>query len=363
MNTEKHLVIAAAGTGGHVMPGLAVAAEMKARGWTVSWLGTETGMERMLVEKQGIEFDAIDFSGVRGRGALGAVKGGIKLLEAFPAARAVLKKRGAKAFFSTGGYIAVPSAVSAHRMGLPAVVMNCDAASLLSVRLVLPFVDALACGFDGEAAARGGAKAVVTGNPVRAEIAAVPAPEERFAGRGGRLRLLVFGGSLGARFLNHLLPKALALIPAESRPEVIHQCGFKAADEVAALYREAGVEASVRPFIDDMASVYAWSDLVLCRAGATSVSEICSAGVASMLVPLVVKTTSHQLQNASFMESKGAGICLKQDALTPESLAERLRSTDRMQLLAMAREARKLSHGNAAAAVADMIEAKAGSYI
>ena len=356
-------MIAAAGTGGHVMPGLAVAAEMMRRGWTVSWLGTRTGMEKLLVGKRGIEMDAIDFAGVRGHGLAGAVSGAVKLLRAFPAAREILHRRGATAFFSTGGYIAVPSAISAHRMGLPTVLMNCDAASLLSVRLALPFADALACGFGGEAAQRGGAKARVTGNPVRAEIAALPAPETRFAGRGGRLRLLVFGGSLGARFLNHLLPKALALIPEATRPEVIHQCGFKAVDEVTALYKEAGVEASVRPFIDDMAAAYAWSDLVLCRAGATSVSEICSAGVASMLVPLVVKTTSHQLQNASFMEENGAGLCLRQDSLTPEVLAEKLASADRMKLLSMASAARRLSHADAAAAVADMIEAKASAYI
>ena len=145
-------------------------------------------MERRLVGKRGIELDAIDFSGVRGHGFAGAISGGVKLLRAFPAARAILKRRGAAAFFSTGGYIAVPSAVAARSLGLPAVLMNCDAASLLSVRLALPFVDALACGFDGEAARRGGAKARVTGNPVRSEIMALPPPEARLAGRGGRLR-------------------------------------------------------------------------------------------------------------------------------------------------------------------------------
>ncbi len=359
MGSDKHLVIAAAGTGGHVMPGLAVAAEMIARGWEVSWLGTEAGMEKMLVSKKGIEFDAVDFSGVRGHGLAGAVSGAVKLAKAFPAAKAILQKRRATAFFSTGGYIAVPSAIAAHRMGIPAVVMNCDAASLLSVRLVLPFIDALACGFEGEAAERGGKKAVVTGNPVRQKITKIDPPSERFAGRGGRLRLLVFGGSLGARFLNHLLPKAISLLPSDSRPEIIHQCGFKAVDEVKALYAEAGVEAAVQPFIEDMAAAYTWSDLVLCRAGATSVSEICSAGAASLLVPLVVKTTSHQLQNALFMEQNGASRCLRQDTLTPERLSAVLASIDRAQLLSMAEAARKLSHSNAASAVADMIESRA----
>ncbi|MCG5031258.1 undecaprenyldiphospho-muramoylpentapeptide beta-N-acetylglucosaminyltransferase [Mesosutterella sp. OilRF-GAM-744-9] len=358
MTSGKHLVIAAAGTGGHVMPGLAVAAAMRARGWTVSWLGTETGMERRLVERRGIEMDAVDFSGVRGRGLAEAARGAVKLLRAFPASRDILRRRGANAFFSTGGYIAVPSAIAAHRMGIPAVVMNCDAASLLSVRMVLPFIDVLACGFDGEAARRAGARAVVTGNPVRSEIAALPPPEERLAGRGRRLRLLVFGGSLGARFLNRLLPAALALLPPEARPEVIHQCGAGAEEEVRGLYAKAGLKASIRPFIDDMAAAYAWSDLVICRAGATSVSEICSAGVAAMLVPLVVKTTSHQLQNAEYMEKNGAGICLRQNALTPQALAQRLRGADRQELLRMACAARRLSHSDAADRVADIIEAR-----
>ncbi len=358
MDAKKHLVIAAAGTGGHVMPGLAVASEMMSRGWTVSWLGTEAGMERGLVEKHGIEMDALDFSGIRGHGAAGAVSGTIKLLKAFPAARKILKERKADAFFSTGGYIAVPSATAAHRLGLPVVLMNCDAASLLSVRMVLPVTDALACGFDGEAAERGGSKARVTGNPVRREIAEVPAPEKRFFGRSGKLRLLVFGGSLGARVLNHLVPQALSLIPEAERPEVIHQCGAKAADEVAALYEKAGVAADIRPFIDNMAEVYAWADAVLCRAGATSVSEICSAGVASFLVPLVAKTTSHQLQNAQFMEKNGAAQCLMQQSLTAEKLASVISSTDRQKLLTMAQAAKRLSHGNAASEVADMIESR-----
>ena len=343
------------------MPGLAVAQEMASRGWEVSWLGTETGMEKMLVSKRGIPFDAVDFSGVRGHGAAGAASGVVKLLRAFPASKRILSDRRATAFFSTGGYVAVPSALAAKSLGIPAVVMNCDAASLLSVRLVLPFVDALACGFEGEAAERGGAKAVVTGNPVREEITAVPAPSERFAGRGGRLHLLVFGGSLGARFLNHLLPKAIALLPPESRPEIIHQCGFKAVEEVKGLYAAAGVEANVQPFIEDMARAYAWSNFVVCHAGATSVSEICSAGVAAFLVPLVVKTTSPQLRNALFLEEHGAGRCLRQDALTPEALAKELSSLDRQKLLSMAEAARRLSHTNAASAVADMIESRADS--
>ena len=171
MGSDKHLVIAAAGTGGHVMPGLAVAAEMIARGWEVSWLGTEAGMEKMLVSKKGIEFDAVDFSGVRGHGLAGAVSGAVKLAKAFPAAKAILQKRRATAFFSTGGYIAVPSAIAAHRMGIPAVVMNCDAASLLSVRLVLPFIDALACGFEGEAAERGGNACAVMNGANEAAVA------------------------------------------------------------------------------------------------------------------------------------------------------------------------------------------------
>ncbi|MBX3636245.1 MAG: UDP-N-acetylglucosamine--N-acetylmuramyl-(pentapeptide) pyrophosphoryl-undecaprenol N-acetylglucosamine transferase, partial [Rubrivivax sp.] len=198
--------------------------------------------------------------------------------------------------------------------------------------------------------------AIVTGNPVRDEIAALPPPQARFAGRGGPLRLLVVGGSLGAKVLNDTLPAALALLPAQARPQVVHQAGAASADAVRAAYAQAGVEAEVLPFVDDMAARLAACDLMVCRAGAITVSELCAAGVAAVLVPLIVSTTSHQRDNAAWMAAQGAAVHLPQAELSPAKLAELLRGLDREALLAMAGKARALAQPQAVARVADEIE-------
>ena len=232
----RTLVIAAAGTGGHVMPGLAVARVMADRGWKIVWIGTTTGMEKGLVERQGIEFHPLNFQGMRGRGITGMITGGIKMLKAIWDARKLLKKLRPTAVFSTGGYIAVPVCFAAQNLKRPIVLMNCDADLLMSTNTVLPFCDALACGFAGGARTFAGIKGHTTGNPVRAEIAALPAPAERFAGRTGPLKLFIFGGSLGAQVLNDVLPQALAMIPESERPIVLHQTGR---DRDAAVPRQA----------------------------------------------------------------------------------------------------------------------------
>lgn len=356
MQEAKHLVIAAAGTGGHVMPGLAVAAEMRARGWRVSWIGTTTGMEAGLVTKHGIDFHALDFQGVRGKGLFGAVTGGLKLLKAAWNAKTLMKRLKADAVFSTGGYIAVPVGWAAKELGRKLVLMNCDADLLMSTRAILKFADALACGFAGGARSFAGPKGHTTGNPVRAEIVALPAPEVRFADRTGPLRVFVFGGSLGAKVLNDTLPEALALLPEASRPVVLHQTGRGRDADVAAHYERLGVKATVVPFIDDMAHEYLESDLVICRAGATSVSELCAAGAAALLVPFVAKTTAHQAGNAKFMVSHDAAMLMEQSACTPASLAELLGSMTRERALEIARNARALAKPDAAREVADLIE-------
>ena len=250
----RTLVIAAAGTGGHVMPGLAVARVMADRGWKIVWIGTTTGMEKGLVERQGIEFHPLNFQGMRGRGITGMITGGIKMLKAIWDARKLLKKLRPTAVFSTGGYIAVPVCFAAQNLKRPIVLMNCDADLLMSTNTVLPFCDALACGFAGGARTFAGIKGHTTGNPVRAEIAALPAPAERFAGRTGPLKLFIFGGSLGAQVLNDVLPQALAMIPESERPIVLHQTGRDRDAAVREAYAKAGVAAEVVPFIDDMAA-------------------------------------------------------------------------------------------------------------
>lgn len=352
----KHLLVVAAGTGGHVMPGLAVADELRRRGWTVSWLGTRAGMERRMVEPRGIEFDAIDFTGLRGKGLRTMLFGGFHLLRALWQSRAVMRRRKPAMVFSTGGYVAVPAGLAAGLANAPLTVLNADAAPLLSLRMLASQAAAIFCGFDGEAAQRAGDKGLVTGNPVRADIAALTPPEQRFAGRDGPLSLLVVGGSLGSQVLNQTLPAALAAMTPAQRPRVVHQCGAAHVEATRAAYQAAGVQAEVIPFIDDMAARYEAADVVLCRAGAITVSELCVAGVPAILVPLVVKTTAHQRANAEFMASHGAALHLPQTELSAASLATTLTGLDRARLLAMARSAQAIGRPNATRTVADAIE-------
>lgn len=352
-----HLVIMAAGTGGHVTPGLAVAAEMQRRGWTVSWMGTTTGLENRLVPPSGIPMDCLSFTGLRGKGLLHAATGGLRMLKAFWDSLGVLRRRGADAVLGMGGYICFPGGLMASLLGKPLMLVNADAALLLSNKALLPVADRVAFGFEG--GSEGVRQGVVTGNPVRPAIAALPAPAQRFEGRSGRLRVLVVGGSLGARVLNDTLPAALALIPSTQRPQVVHQTGEHQAEAVRQRYADAGVgenTVTVMPFIDDMATQLAACDVVICRAGAITVSELCAAGVASVLVPLVVSTTAHQRHNAAFMARHGAAVHLEQGDLNPASLAALIGGLDRSRLQDMAQRAHALARPGATAQVADELE-------
>lgn len=352
---SRHLVIMAAGTGGHIIPGLAVAKEMEQRGWTVSWLGTAAGMENRLVPPQGIPMDTIGFSGLRGKGLMHTLTGGLRLIKAFGECLGILRRRSADAVLGMGGYVCFPGGLMASVLNKPLMLVNADASLLMSNRALLPVADKVGFGFDGEAATRV-RHAVVTGNPVRAEIEALPEPAERFAGRSGPLRVLVVGGSLGARALNEALPNALALMDLQQRPIVTHQTGQANLEAVKKAYELVGVPAEILPFIDNMAERLRDCDLMICRAGAVTVSELCAGGIASVLVPLVVSTTAHQRDNAKFMAQHGAAVHLPQEELSPQGLAELLRTLDRPTLQAMAEKARHLGRPRAAARVADEIE-------
>jgi UDP-N-acetylglucosamine--N-acetylmuramyl-(pentapeptide) pyrophosphoryl-undecaprenol N-acetylglucosamine transferase len=351
-----HLMVVAAGTGGHVMPGLAVAEALRDRGWSVSWLGTRIGMERQLIEPRGIAFDAIDFSGLRGKGVKTLLLGGFYLLRALWQSRALIRVRKPRVMFSTGGYVAVPAGMAASTLGVPLVLLNSDAAPLMSTKMLKSLSSAVLCGFDGAAAKMAGKKGVVTGNPVRAEIAQIAPPEQRYAGRSGPLQLLIIGGSLGAQVLNENVPRALALVLSDLHAKVVHQCGAKHIDSVRALYREVGVDAEIVSFMGDMPARYAAADVVVCRSGAITVSELAAAGVASVLVPLVASTTSHQRDNAQYMAANGAAIHLPQSELGPSQLADLLRSLTRDRLLAMAVAARSVGKPDATRMVASVIE-------
>ncbi len=348
----------AAGTGGHVMPGLAVAREMLRRGWSVSWMGTPTGMEHRLVAASGLDLpmDVIGFAGLRGKGAWGALRGGLQLLRGWVQARALLRRRCATVVLGMGGYVCFPGGLAARWLGLPLMLVNADAALLLSNRSLLRWADRIAFGFDGEAARRT-PRCLVTGNPVRPEVEAIAPPLERFAGRSGPLKLLVVGGSLGARVLNETLPQALALLAPAERPLVTHQTGQAHLASVQADYAQAGVEAHIVPFINDMAAQLAACDVILCRAGAITVSELCAAGVASVLVPLVVSTTSHQRDNAAWLAGQQAAMHVPQTELSATRLAQLLGQLDRASLLTMASRARQCAKPHAAQRVADELDA------
>jgi UDP-N-acetylglucosamine--N-acetylmuramyl-(pentapeptide) pyrophosphoryl-undecaprenol N-acetylglucosamine transferase len=351
----KRLMIMAAGTGGHIFPGLAIAQTMRARGWEVSWLGTSTGMEQDLVPKSGIAMDSIDFTGMRGKGLKHSLGGAMKMIKAFVACFGYIGSRKPDVVMGMGGYVTVPGGLMTRMRGVPLVLVNADAALLLSNKTLVPFADRVCFGFPANF---GGAasKAVVTGNPVRKEILDMTSPAQRFAGREGPLRILVVGGSLGAKALNDNLPAALALIPAAQRPQVTHQSGKKNIDALRAAYAQAGVEANVVDFIDDMAGAYSAADLVICRAGAITVSELTAAGVASVLVPLVASTTSHQRDNAKWMAKQNAAIHMPQTEMSAQSLATLLETLTRGACLTMATAALGVGKRDSNEAIAKVLE-------
>jgi UDP-N-acetylglucosamine--N-acetylmuramyl-(pentapeptide) pyrophosphoryl-undecaprenol N-acetylglucosamine transferase len=347
----NHLVIMAAGTGGHVIPGLAVAHEMRSRGWSVSWLGTRTGMENRLVPPTGIALDTIGFSGLRGKGPLHTLTGGLRLLGAFWSCLKILRARGASAVLGMGGYVCFPGGMMAALLGRPLLLVNADAALLLSNRALLPVADKVAFGFDGAAVVKT-KRAVVTGNPVRESIESLPAPTARYAERNGVLRLLVVGGSLGASRLNAVVP--FAIRQSGLTLQVRHQAGARGIDAALAAYAQAGVKADVSPFIDDMAAAYAEADLVICRSGALTVSELAAVGVGAVLVPFPAAVDDHQTFNAQFLVREGAAVLIADRDLTPERLAQELKDlcAGRGKLLAMAERARLVAKPRAAADLA-----------
>lgn len=357
-STGKRLLIMAAGTGGHIFPGLAIAATMRARGWQVSWLGTTHGMEGPLVEAQGIALDKLEFSGLRGKGLKHSLQGVWRLVSSFFACRRILRERKPDVVLGMGGYVTVPGGCASKLAGKPLVLVNADAALLLSNKTLLPLARKVLFGFpvDFSQQLAVAKKAVVTGNPVRAEILALPHPRERFAQRSGPLKVLVVGGSLGAQALNQCLPQALMRIPVAQRPLVTHQSGKQNIAGLRAAYEKAGVQATLLDFIDDMASAYFDADLVICRAGAITLSELTAAGVASVLVPFIASTTSHQVNNAVFIAEEKAGMHLPQAQLDADSLAQLLQQTTRAQCLAWAEQAYRLGQRNANEEIADILQ-------
>jgi UDP-N-acetylglucosamine--N-acetylmuramyl-(pentapeptide) pyrophosphoryl-undecaprenol N-acetylglucosamine transferase len=344
----RTVMITAGGTGGHVFPGLAVADRLREAGWRVVWLGARNGMEARLVPARGYEMAWVHAAALRGKGLVAKMLLPLHLLVGFwLSARAILAHR-PDVVLGLGGYVAFPGGMMASLLARPLVVHEQNAIAGLTNRILAGVADRVLVAFPDALK-----KAEWTGNPVRAEIVRMPSPQERFAGREGPLRLLVVGGSLGAQALNEAVPRALAQLPQADRPLVVHQAGGAHLETLRSNYASAGVEGELVAFIDDMATRYAEADLVICRAGAITVAELSTGGVASVLVPFPHAVDDHQSANAAFLASRGAAILLPQSELTPERLAALLRESERAALLEMARRARALGKPEAAQMVAE----------
>lgn len=352
----RTILIMAGGTGGHIMPGLAVAQALVDAGHKVSWLGgAADSMEARLVPKYGYEFNSVDFSGVRGKGLKTLVLAPFRLLKAIAQTRKVLQKVRPHAVLGMGGYITVPGGLTAKLTGIPIVLHEQNSIAGMSNKLLAKMASRILTGFpnvfeDGQ----------WVGNPVKQMIADLPAPQERFAAREGQLKLAVIGGSLGAQALNENVPKALALLSENERPEVVHQAGEKQIDALRKNYQDAGVQAQCVPFVDDMAALYGNIDVLICRAGAMTVSELAAAGVPSIMVPFPAAVDDHQTANAKLLVDAGAGQLLPQTELTPEHLAKLLRGLNREQLGQQAVNARTVAKPNATADVAKVCLQVAG---
>ncbi|PWB59647.1 MAG: undecaprenyldiphospho-muramoylpentapeptide beta-N-acetylglucosaminyltransferase [Nitrosomonadales bacterium] len=353
-HSSRTLMIMAGGTGGHVMPALAVADYLRNEGWKVIWLGTRNGMEATLVPQHGYEMAWINFSGLRGKGLLRPVLLPLQLLRAFwQSIRAILAHR-PDVVLGMGGYPAFPGGMMAALLARPLAVHEQNSIAGLTNRVLACLAGKVLVAFPGafkgdkdKPLPCGKAETEWCGNPVRAGIAAIAEPAARLAGREGPLRVLVVGGSLGAAALNEVVPQAMAMIPAAQRPQIVHQSGAKHIEALQDNYQAAGVEADCRPFIDDMAAQYAWADLVICRSGALTVAELAAAGAASVLVPYPHAVDDHQTTNARFLSDSGAAVLMQQTELTAEKLATLLQELTREKLLAMSKKARALAKPDA----------------
>ncbi|HSJ79753.1 MAG TPA: undecaprenyldiphospho-muramoylpentapeptide beta-N-acetylglucosaminyltransferase [Thiobacillus sp.] len=361
---NRTLMVMAGGTGGHVYPALAVADALRARGWDVFWLGTKNGLEARVVPAAGIDMVWVSMGGVRGKGLLKKLLLPAMLLVAFGQSLAAIMQRRPDVVLGMGGYTAFPGGMMASLLNKPLVVHEQNSVGGLTNRVLACLADrvltAFPQAFRGEKDKPIPCRRVATewvGNPVRADIAALPANAR--AARTGPLRLLVVGGSLGAQALNERVPQALALLPADRRPQVVHQSGRLHLDALRANYAAVGVEAEVRDYIEDMAAAWRDCDFAICRAGAMTVAELACAGVPAVLVPFPSAVDDHQTGNAEFLADAGAAWLIQQKDLSAEKLAALIGGLDRATLAAMSDKAMKLARPDATQQVADICEALA----
>ena len=359
-SNTRPVLIMAGGTGGHVFPALAVARELTAQGVSVSWLGTQRGLEARVVPAAGYPLETMRVSGLRGKGVLRLLLAPFMLAVALIQALVIQLRLRPQAVLGMGGFASGPGGVVAWILRCPLLIHEQNSVAGMTNRWLAPLARTVMEAFPGSLpAAR---QPIHTGNPVRSEISQLAEPTTRFAARSGALRVLVIGGSLGAHALNTVVPEAVRQLPAERQPVVHHQTGSADEMNVRAAYTAAGIEAQVEAFVEDMAAAYAWADLVICRAGALTVAELAVVGVASILVPFPFATDDHQTGNAKFLADSGAAILMPEDSLQPGKLTDLLADfyQQRTVLLEMACRARELALPDAARRVASLCLQAAG---
>ena len=349
-------LVMAGGTGGHIFPGLAVAEALRAKSWRVHWLGGAKGtMESQLVPPRGFDYEAIEFGGVRGKGFMTLLLLPLRLLRAFAQSVAVVRRVKPDVVIGLGGYITFPAGMMSVLLGKPLVLHEQNSIAGMANKVLAAVADRVFTAFPNVLK-----KATWVGNPLRESFLQQAGPAERMADRKGPLRLLVVGGSLGAKALNEIVPQALALIPRESRPSVLHQSGARQIDALRANYAAAGVLAELTPFIDDTAKAFAEADIIVCRAGASTVTELAAVGCAAVFVPFPAAVDDHQTANAKFLVDAGGGWLVRQRILTPEWLAQLLRTVQRTELIRRALAAKTMQKTTATADVVAACEALAG---
>jgi len=330
---------------------------MTARGWRVVWMGVKTGMEAQIVSRNGYEMVWVDFQGVRGKGPAALVLLPVRLLRAMGQSITAIRRARPDVVLGMGGYVTLPGGMMASLLGRPLVIHEQNAVAGTATRILAHLADRIATSVASAFASK--QRAILTGNPIRAAFARTDEPAVRFAARCGPLRITVLGGSLGAKALNEIVPQALGRLPTDHRPVVLHQAGRQHIDAVRAAYASAGVEARCEAFIEDVAAELAAADLVICRAGATTLAELAAVGVGAILIPFPYAIDDHQTRNAQALADGAAALLVPQSTLTADGLADLLRTLDRGRLLDMAVNARKLGRPQAAAEVADLCIAAA----
>lgn len=349
---SKVALVMAGGTGGHIFPGLAVAEALRGRGWQVYWLGAPNSMESRLVPARGFALQTIDFSGVRGKGLATLALLPLHLLKAFWQSIQVIRRVKPDVVLGLGGYISFPAGMMAVLLGKPLVLHEQNSVAGMANKVLARVADKVFTAFPGVLA-----QGQWVGNPLRNEFLHQALPADRFAGRSGALNLLVVGGSLGAKALNDIVPKAIALMPRAQRPRIVHQSGEKQIDALRTNYADAGVQATLTPFIDNTAAAFAQADVIVCRAGASTVAEIAAVGAAAIFVPFPSAVDDHQTTNARFLSDHGAAHLVQQKNLTPQLLADMLLKSELNELLSTAQKAKNMQKIHATEAVVEACEA------